>query len=219
MPNWVTNKIQAPSHVIQAMVNADSGRVDFNTIVKFPGPNGDDWTGIYGDAETAAEVVCAKPLSDHPIIAALEKENRKRIDVSAMTDESFKQFIGMIENYRACGYLHGMAYARATWGTKWNACDPSHSVEGGTADFETAWSCPKGALVELSKRFPDDEIKVIYADEDIGSNCGSFTLKGGEIAASDIAPPWQSMTEEQRAKWRAFAYEVKGWEPEPAEED
>ena len=30
MPNWVTNKVQAPSHVIRAMLNAD-GDVDFET--------------------------------------------------------------------------------------------------------------------------------------------------------------------------------------------
>ena len=51
MPNWVTNKVEAPAHVIRAMLNGE-GRVDFNVIAPFPGPHG-DWVGIYGDAETA----------------------------------------------------------------------------------------------------------------------------------------------------------------------
>lgn len=214
MPNWITNKISAPSNIIQAMVNADTGRVDFNTIAKFPGPCGGDWDGIYGDAETAAEVVCARPASDHPLIARLEAGNRARFDIKKLSPESFSQFVGMLENYRACGYLHGMEYARAVWGTKWNACEPSHDVEAGTAQFNTAWSCPEGLLVELSKRFPDDEISIVYADEDIGSNCGTFTLKAGEVIAHDIAPSWNGMTDEQKTKWRMFAYKVKGYSDE-----
>lgn len=217
MPNWITNKITAPKHVIAAMVNAE-GRIDFRLMAPFPGPRGEDWDGIYGDAETAAEMVCGIGLNPHPLIAALESANRSDIDIKKMSEASFQQFIGMLENYRACGYLHDMDFARKVWGTKWNACEPAHDAEAGTAQFDTAWSCPEGVLVELSKRFPEDEIRVVYADEDIGSNCGTFTLKGGEAIASDIAPSWSRMTDEEKTKWKAFAYEVKGWDPEEYEE-
>lgn len=36
-------------------------------------------------------------------------------------------------------------------------------------------------MVELSKQYPNSEISVDYADEDIGSNCGSYVLKNGEL--------------------------------------
>ncbi|MFX8075192.1 hypothetical protein ABTK71_19920, partial [Acinetobacter baumannii] len=78
--------------------------------------------------------------------------------------------------------------ARKVWGTKWNACESSASPEEGKASFDTAWSRPEGVLRELSKRFPDDVITVTFADEDIGSNCGTFSLKAGETIESDIAP-------------------------------
>lgn len=217
MPNWITNKIAAPKHVIEAMLNAE-GRVDFNTMAPFPGPN--DWDGIALDAEEAAEIICGIPVSDHPLIAALQAGNRSRFDIKKLRDDSFKQFVGMVDNYRACGYLHSMDFARKVWGTKWNACEPQADPDAGTARFDTAWSCPEGVLVELSKRFPEHDIQVTYADEDIGSNCGTFTLRGGEKVASDEAPSWRAMTDEQKNKWRLFAYRVKGYsEAEIAERE
>lgn len=216
MPNWVTNKVQAPSHVVWAMLNAE-GRVDFEIAAPFPGPFGKDWDGIHRDAEEAAEIVCRVPVNDHPMVAMLQVDSRQRFDIKKLSDESFEQFVGMVRNWRACGYLHPMDFNRKVWGTKWNACAPSADPEGGKCEFETAWSCPEGVLVKLSERFPDDEIVVTYADEDIGSNCGTFTLKAGEAVSSDIAPSWRDMGDAEKAKWKAFAYEVKGYEPD--EED
>lgn len=216
MPNWVTNRIRAPKHVIQAMLNAE-GRVDFSATCPFPGPR-DEWDGISCNAEMAAEIVCGIPLNQNPLIASLEAGNRARFDIRKLSDEDFSQFVGMLENYRACGYLHSMDFARKVWGTKWNACEPTSDPEEGTATFDTAWSCPAGVLTELSKRFPEDTIEVVFADEDVGSNCGRFSLKGGVVVESDIAPAWRDMTDEQKKKWTAFAYEVKGWVPEEDEE-
>jgi len=210
MPNWVTNKVAAATHVIEAMVN-EEGKIDFNLMAPFPGPRGADWNGIYGDAETAANAVLNTSLSSHPLIASLESANRRDVNIEKMTDTSFQQFIGMLENYRACGYLHGMDWAREKWGTKWNACEPEHDEKAGIAKFDTAWSCPEGVLTELSKRFPEDAIIVTFADGDIGSNCGSFILKAGNIISSDIAPSRQSMNTEDQKKWRMFAYRVKGY--------
>lgn len=216
MPNWITNKIKAPSHVIAAMIN-DEGQIDFNKMAPFPGVVSFDL--IHGDAETAAEAVLGVPLSDHPLIAALEDRNRRDVDLKKMTDESFEQFIGMLRNHRACGFLHDMDFARKSWGTKWNACDQEHDIEAGTAEFETAWSCPEPVLKALAKRFPDDEIAVQYADEDIGSNAGEFVLKGEQVLSQNHAPRWRDMSEEQRAYWRKFACDVKGRDLADYEDD
>lgn len=215
MPNWVTNKITAPEHVIRAMLNAD-GEIDFNTAAPFQGPN--DWDGIRLDAEGAAEMVCGIPLNSHPLIAALEQDSREKFDIKKLDEEGFRQFVGMLENYRACGYLHSMEFARKVWGTKWNACRPEAFPEEGRCQFDTAWNCPVGVLVKLSERFPDDSITVTYADEDIGSNCGTFTLKSGLTISEDIAPAWRGMSDQEKARWKSFAYEVKGWSPEEDEE-
>lgn len=217
MPNWVTTRISAPKHVIEAMMN-DDGRIDFKKMAPFPGPR-DEWDGFCMAAEEAAEIVCGVPLNDHPLVAQLQAANRKSFDITKLSERSFDQFVGFLQNYRACGYLHSMDFARKVWGTKWNACNSVANPDEGTASFDTAWSCPEPVLVTLSQRFPDDEISVTYADEDIGSNCGTFTLKGGAIVESDIAPQWRDQSDEEKKKWRAFAYQVKGWEPEPDESD
>ena len=216
MPNWITNKIAAHADVIAGMLNSE-GRIDFNVMAPFPGPTpiGDVW----GDAESAAGGVLQIPLSDHPLIASLEAENRRTIDVKKMNDASFECFVGMLRNYRACGFLHEMDFARKVWGTKWNACKPEHDVSAGTASFDTAWSCPEGVLLKLSERFPSHEIRVEYADEDVGSNAGEMVLKAGKVVTSNIAPPWRDQTDEQKAFWKAFAYRVKGWDPRDYEDD
>ena len=217
MPNWVTNKIEAPEHVIRAMMNSE-GRIDFRMAAPFPGPH-DDWDGIFMDAETAAKAVLDIALNDNPLLAMLEKSSRERIDIAALNEDSFRQFVGMLENYRACGYLHSMDFARKVWGTKWNACEPTAEPEEGRCQFDTAWSCPEGVLVKVSERFPDDTITATYADEDIGSNCGTFTLKAGQVVKQDIAPSWNNMTDAEKARWKAFACEVTGRSLAPDEED
>lgn len=216
MPNWVTNKVKAPSHVIGALLNA-RGVVDFNCIVAFTGDF--PWNGVSLDAEQMAEIVTGKGVDDHPLIGMLQSENRKRASIKALTDESFEQFVQMLRNYRKCDVFHNMDFARNAWGTKWNACDPSADVEAGTAHFDTAWSCPVPVFEALSKKFPDDSIEITFADEDIGSNCGTFTLKGGVEVAADIAPSYETQSEAEKARWRAFAYEVKGWSPAEFEDE
>ena len=214
MPNWVTNKVHAPSHVIRAMLNTE-GKVDFRNLAPFEGPN--NWDVIFMDAEMAAEIACGIPVHIHPLIGSLQASNRECCDVRKMSEESFRQMLGMLENYRACGYLHDMAFAREVWGTKWNACQSTESPDDGHCEFETAWSCPIGVLEMLSERFPDDDIAVTYADEDIGSNCGTFTLKAGKVVTKDIAPTWSEMDDAGRSRWTSFAYQVKGIEPREEE--
>lgn len=215
MPNWVTTEIKTSPEVIKGMIN-DKGDIDFSTALPFLGEF--EWDGVYGDAETAAEAVLKKPISTHPLIAALEAEGRSQVDITKLNDVSFDQFIQMLRNYRKCGFLHAMDHARQAWGTKWNACDSSHNAEEGTARFDTAWSCPEPLLIEVSKKFPDKTIEVMFADEDIGSNCGQFSLKNGEIISSDIAPSWSDMDEQARKKWSDFARKVKGWTDEEDED-
>lgn len=216
MPNWVTVRINAPKHVIQAILNKD-GKVDFSVICPFPGPN-NEWDGISYDAERFAQIICNISLNNDLAID-LEYARAIKLDFKKLSDESFSQFIGMLENYRACGYLHSMDFARTVWGTKWNACDSIVYIEEGKTSFETAWSCPDNILIELSKRFPEDFIYVVFADEDIGSNCGKFTLKNGIMIDKEIAPDRCDMDAEQEEKWTTFAYEVKGRKPEDNENE
>lgn len=214
MPNWVTNKVKAPQEVIQALVN-EEGRIDFGKIIKFEGEF--PWNDICGAAETAAETALRLPLSTHPFVAGMQRESRSQSDVSKLSDESFEQFIQMLRNHRKTGFMHCMDFARAAWGTKWNACEQSIEAPG-QASFETAWSFPEPVFRKLSEMFPEVDIVVVYADEDIGSNCGTVTFKGGVAVSRDEAAAWNSMTEADQQKWQAFAYEVTGREADADEE-
>jgi hypothetical protein len=207
MPNWVTNKIHTSPEVVKATVNPE-GLVDFSLIAPFPGEF--PWDAISCDAEELAQIVTGQPLSTNPMLASLQCESRSKANIANLVDESFEQFIQMLRNHRKCGHLHNMDFARNVWGTKWNACESRVDVDAGTAEFETAWSCPERLLLALSARFPEETIEVTFADEDLGSNCGTFTLKGGAVIASNIAPRWHSMDKASQERWLAFAREVLG---------
>ncbi|MGN8278300.1 hypothetical protein [Pseudomonas sp. SMN5] len=213
MPNHVTNKVHAPAHVLKSLIN-ESGKIDFNTILPFSGwfP----WNGISGRAETTAEAITRQPLNEHPLIAGLERRNRAEANVLELSEECFEQFVQMLRNKRSTGYFHSLDFAREVWGTKWNAYDQMIDLDAGELSFDTAWSCPLPVLIELSKRHPDDEITVRYADEDLGSNCGTVKIKAGETVSSEVPGRWEEMSEEQRQQWTAWARDVKGW---PEDED
>lgn len=68
------------------------------------------------------------------------------------------------------------------WGTKWNGyhLELEHGDETVTLRFETAWAHPFPIVEALSKKAPDSELSVYYADEDLGHNLGSYTISDGE---------------------------------------
>ena len=83
------------------------------------------------------------------------------------------------------------------WGTKWNAYQISR--DGNVVRFDTAWNMPDPIFRELSALFPNLTFHVDYADEDIGSNCGTCVYQNGE-------PPVRIEPESPRK----FALQVKG---------
>ena len=215
MPNHITNRVSAPSVVLRSLIN-EQGAIDFNTLLPFKGAF--PWDYISANAETAAEAISGTPLHDHPLIRPLQESNRARANVMEMTDDQFEQFVQMLRNKRACGHMHDMDWGRFAWGTKWNAYSQQIDLEQGLLKFDTAWSCPELVFVALSKLHPEAVIEVKFADEDIGSNCGTITFSGGNVTEKDCAGQWDAMSSADQEKWKAFAYAVKGWEPEQAED-
>ncbi|VVE59687.1 hypothetical protein PSP20601_05607 [Pandoraea sputorum] len=211
MPNWVTNKISAPPYVIAALLNEEHV-VDFSRIESFSGTF--PWNGIHVAAETFAEIVVGRPLSEDSELASLEAENRAVATLNALNDEAFEQFVQMLRNYRQCGFLHEVDFAYERWGTKWNAVESSVDLAAGTASFQTAWTCPTPVFFALSKKFPTDKIDVQYADEDVGRNCGMFALLDGEVIESDIAPLWDEQDDGRSVFWHRFACTLTGCDPE-----
>jgi hypothetical protein len=90
-----------------------------------------------------------------------------------------------LDNEKLYGHRDWYSWSRDAWGTKWNAY--SQEVrENGDIKFETAWSTPEPVFVALSRKYPDVEIQVRYADEDFGHNVGEFTYKNGDVVSENI---------------------------------
>lgn len=85
---------------------------------------------------------------------------------------------------REAGMITWYEFNVNNWGTKWNCYEIS--VDGHRVEFDTAWSMPEPIYLALSEKFPDVDIMVSYADEDIGSNCGRILYKNGQ-AIPDVA--------------------------------
>lgn len=90
-----------------------------------------------------------------------------------------------LDNEKTYGHRDWYSWSREAWGTKWNAYSQDLR-EDGVIKFETAWNTPEPVFIALSRKYPDVEINVRYADEDFGHNVGEFTYKAGEMVYEDI---------------------------------
>lgn len=99
-------------------------------------------------------------------------------------DEYLAYAKAALENLKQYGCKDWYDWSRYNWGTKWDAYDFSMISKGEQRVefvFQTAWNTPLEAMIAMSKKFPTLEIRVEYADEDLGYNCGFYTLQGGAI--------------------------------------
>ena len=71
------------------------------------------------------------------------------------------------------------------WGTTSNLCETCIDFDRQSFEFNTAWSAPISAVIALSNIFPAVEFILRYADECIGSNCGSMRAINGMIIDSE----------------------------------
>ena len=116
-------------------------------------------------------------------------------------------------------------WSRLNWGTKWNAIawdkgTGEHTKTPGELRFQTAWNHPAPVIAALSRKFPDEAIRVAYADEDTGSNLGVYEILNGEIVkqadVEERTPAANNLARLIREGQTAFAYEkeMRGFGPE-----
>lgn len=169
MPSWICNKITAPSHVIDAMLD-DHGDVDFGRIVPMEAKW--TWEEICSSAERLARAVLVMEIEKcdsaiPPLFLWPPQTFASQFAAfNTLNDESFEQFVQMLRNYRTCGSLLPEDFAFQNWGTKWNPVDTEVDLHAGTVSFYTAWFCPIPVLEALSRRFPDDLIDVVFDEPD-----------------------------------------------------
>lgn len=107
------------------------------------------------------------------------------------------------------GHSDWYGWACDVWGTKWGAYDTALTEDG--LRFQTAWSTAPKVFVKLSELFPEVQMRIDFADEDIGSNVGQFTYKGGELLVEligdmeDACRIWGYDYEEYKAEQEEWA--------------
>ena len=155
MPNWITNilTINADEKMVQKIlseIKSDESEFDFNKIV--PQPRELD------DTTSPARIV-----SD---------EDYEKSPSKGITQTMSEDFI------RKYGFNNWYDWRYENWGTKWNADEVY--ISDNEITFNTAWCNPQPLLVALSRKYPDIQFDIKFADEDFGHNTGTYILKNGE---------------------------------------
>lgn len=84
-------------------------------------------------------------------------------------NEALTTFFKGYFNVQRYGFKDWYDWSIEKWGTKWNASSGRIDDENQVIEFDTAWSMPENIFRALSHHTP---LRVVYADEDLGSNCG-----------------------------------------------
>ena len=169
--------------------SADEKVIDFNKIIPMPssmnitsGTTVDFMLGVLmftekGD-DSNLRAVMQYPWAKAEGLNTPEKLAKYLTEKHSGYIEEARIALSNIEKY---GCKDWYEWSTQNWGTKWNAYG-CNEVDDVTITFDTAWSSPLPVIKELSKMFPEVKIKLSYADEDFGYNCGEITfLNGAEV--------------------------------------
>lgn len=172
MPNHVTNELEfigAPERVKELRDKCMTERSPFSLQAFCPMP--EDLQGTTSPAKIVSEEELQEWLGKQKRgeLSEWEKDSRP---ITQREQKEFRAKYGVDNWYD---------WRTANWGTKWD-CYEHRGESDTTIMFETAWSTPIVALLKLSHQFPDVIISVRYADEDFGSNVGTYILDKGDIA-------------------------------------
>jgi len=178
MPNHVTNEVTflgSKSRIKELREKCKGDKSPFSFQAFCPMPNELQGTSSPAKIVTEKELQEWKDKVAKGELSELEKEYRP------ITKSEQKE---LISKY---GFDNWYDWHLENWGTKWDCYDHRGEGDDGFIIFETAWSTPMLALGKLSRMFDDITIEVKYADEDFGSNVGTYTLQDGKIV--DIYQP------------------------------
>lgn len=184
MPNYVMNilkiggDIEKIDEVLRAVQKDDVGfgSLDFNKIIPMP---------------ESLKMECGSQQKKGPaaytdyVTKNNQSEQHYRKRHPEITDEVWAMGKQSYENFQKYGAPTWYEWRNAHWGTKWNAFEegvPVLTDFDRTLSFRTAWSMPEPILLKLSEMMPEAEAGIMWADEDIGRNCGIMAFRNGEVS-------------------------------------
>lgn len=198
MPNWVENKLSYNGNEaeIKEMLekikydNSTIGTIDFNKIIPMPksldiecGSRTDK--GIEMVKNYLENLPAELKGKEGTYEEVLEDLHNHSADIS--DDEEKKIWdIGVtaVDNLYKYNAPTWYEWCNDNWNTKWNACGYDENTDYSDSDFiwfQTAWSAPVPVIQKLSEMYPNIELSLQFADEDLGQNCGEMKFKGGNI--------------------------------------
>ena len=200
MPNHVMNHVTVygDKEQIASMLEAIKsdefglGSIDFNKIVPMPESLNMEW----GSATERG----LKAYQDFVAVYTFDGANNGK-DLLNIPEDKEKIFLDMRTdispeewNLGRQAFRNTLQYGAAAWydwcienwGTKWNAYGLEENGEqdlvdeSPTVSFQTAWSAPHPVLMRLAEMYPGVSFKHLWADENIGENCGRSSYEEGE---------------------------------------
>lgn len=173
MPNWVSNHVQC------ANTDALSRLRDFSLIIPehpaialLPGLAAQHAAQLYQQGKSWRAVA-----TDPAFVASLDQEQKDTPAKHRLTPARAAR------RYLLYCKVHGCVdwynWRCEHWGSKWNVCHYRH--HGSEVWFETALMHPWPVLEALSRQFPAEVFSVSYADEDIGSDTGTYEMQNGKL--------------------------------------
>jgi Ferredoxin-like domain in Api92-like protein len=172
MPNYVTNilTLKGPLNKVKEVFNAIAPGPTAEELNSIPKPKG----GPVFKPASAANL-------------AHRKVNNYEVDfnkIVPMPSNIFRGNLGDAEK-KIHGENNWYDWSVNNWGTKWNAVE-SQKIDDYTVQFDTAWAMPEPVIKALSKMFPKIGVNILWADEDLGSNCGEIHYRNGSEVFSNI---------------------------------
>jgi hypothetical protein len=207
MPNWVKNIVEFETNsdrinqIVDTIKSEEDGDVkyfDFEKILPMPeslkissGSSTDIGIDILKYQERGDDSALKERLK-HPWVTKAGLTTVDELVDYCLKEgnadlESARKALFNIDNY---GVKDWYEWSVKNWGSKWNSSESL--FEDGKIHFQTAWSVPEPIFIELSKMFADVKIRVIFADEDLGNNCGEFTLLDGKLISFDEYDAFQA---------------------------
>ena len=190
MANIITNILRSSTEVLAAL-RGDDEIIDFSALIPIP----PEETGITPEYTITSLVdlltgqVDFRPAEDDLIgkmkLSFILRLLTKSGGIAAFKNhDEFENFVKALryQRYEGCFNRQHLMYPSdwiwKHWGTKENTSGAIQT--GDRVQFETTWSAPHRVIESLAARFPDQRIEFLWADEDIGRNCGHriFELGG-----------------------------------------
>lgn len=95
-----------------------------------------------------------------------------------------------LSNLEKYGYKDWYDWRLEHWGTKWNTSETILLENECAVIFDTAWDPPVPAIEALSQKYPNLEIELIFAEEQIGYYTGDLVFKNGRCVSCNQPKPY-----------------------------